>query len=250
MHKRLVRIALCCPLLALVGCRHPATIMVAVDPNFGVFNYAHIGDTLTFRPLNPKAGDFWVIFDNPSPCSAQEYEIKTGVATSCVVVNQVDSYQYYVSPTRKEEEKFAAGPRSCPQCQFIVIPAPKVPKSPPPTTPAPSASNALAPASSAGAAPPIPLLIGVHCASGTPTVKERTITQNDAVAWDDADDDTNTVTITMPSGVCSGTATYTNLQACTLTGTPGRYPYNVQAQGCDKSGTGYLTIAAPSSSSQ
>jgi hypothetical protein len=274
-NKRLASIVICGLLLTTVGCQDkvqqppapapatPPTRSIAVQPGLGVYNYAHIGDVLEFTALDPNTSPFWVIFEDPSPCTEKFVMVTKDKPGQCKVTAQLKVYYYTLSktpppavpiPTPPVEHPTAAAPRKCPQCQVMLIgPLPTSPSGPPSTTPSSPTlhSEVLSAPKTATAANAIPNAIPeqVECDStGMTTVQPITQYQNDRIFWYYGS--LSNVAVTVPAG-CSDDnnnpmTTFNTIEdVCKLTGTPKTYSYTVKAPACAKPGTATFTIVAP-----
>jgi hypothetical protein len=248
--KRIALIPVYGLLLVLVGCprQQPTRAnvrSVAVDPELGAYSYAHPGDILEFIALNPNTADFYVIFDGQSPCAKQYYLVTKDRPATCEVRSRTDSYRYHVSSNPPfQYQGPAAAPRRCPWCQIILTPPISGPPGTPPPPPPPTGSKSvLIPSPS----PADNVSVGVKCNSGTAGASPTDQSQGGGVFWNDADDPATELTITVPDNICSGKSVFKQYELCTLTGPPRKepYTYSVQANGCQNSGNGSLTIDEP-----
>lgn len=268
--KRIVLIAVYGLLLITVGCpvnppapspAPPPVRSVAVDPALGAYYYANIGDKLEFRALNPNSADFYVIFDDPSPCKQTVLLVTKDKPATCTVLSQLKPYHYSLSPTpptlTKPPKPFR-DPRNCPQCTVILLPPPGGPTPPPPNNPTPvvpSGGTALSPRARTGRPAAVSNVepVDVTCnppTTGTATAEPKEQFQYDRIFW--YDDTYPNLTITLPANVCNDInnnpqTVFKEYEPCKLIGKPQKtpYTYTVQAKGCPKTGTGSLTIDAP-----
>lgn len=235
---------------------------VAVAPDLGVYDYASPGDTLEFKALDPKTQPFYVILD-PSPCNEKCLTVKKDMPGSCKVQSGFNFYRYILTfekplacspsplpPPPPPPGKVFSLPKSCPQCQILIIRNPIGPVGPSPTESTPASPKATATASnvsytSSG------IGIPVTCNSGTVSVGMAEQVKGGAIFWANPENLLADLTITMPAGVCKVTGGSTNvfkqLKSCTLDAAPSStpYTYNVEMSGCNKRGTGKLTILDP-----
>jgi hypothetical protein len=274
-NKRLASIVICGLLLTTVGCQDkvqsvppppapaPTTSTirsVAVQPGLGVYNYAHVGDTLEFTALDPNTSPFWVVFEESRPCAEKSVMVTKDTPGQCKVTAQLNVYYYTLSTTAPPALPIpipptpnpTAAPRKCPQCQIMLTPprtGSPTPPNPgtPPATPTGSSANAVGAAVTGSTALENAQLGPVSCEGGTATVALLEQTQGQNVSWYDKDDGTNDVTVTVPPNVCSdanGSQTiFSQYQPCTFTGPPQtNTSYKVSLKGCANDGTGKLTI--------
>jgi hypothetical protein len=267
--RRIIFAALCGLLVTMIGCQvqqpvapvapvQPAsskgTVRVQVDPVVGAFNYAYPGETLEFNKLFPGSSDFYVIFVGISPCEKGEmYLTLTGNSPASCKIKTASTYQYYLSATLPLQLKGAPAiqPRICPACQFIVVPPPGGGQIPPPAgggTPPPVIPKA-AKAVGKVAAPPNYAPVSVTCDSGTVTVAPVEQSPGNGIVWLDNDSGSKGLTVTLPSGTCSGSNVFgAGLPGCILLSTAKSTSYTVDVQdsSCKTPGTGQLTVTTSS----
>lgn len=145
--KYFLSIALCGLLLTVVSCNTRSRVKsVFVDPARGVYNYALPGDTLEFQALGPNASDFYVIFDEPSPCAEMYLKVTKDKPGACKVQARSGSFHYrlsYFPPTSDRKPQPCPGCQylvPCPECIIVIIPHPGPPIGvvPPIVIPSPS----------------------------------------------------------------------------------------------------------------
>jgi hypothetical protein len=265
--RRIILTALCGLFVTMIGCQvqqpvapvapiqpvsSKGTVRVQVDPVVGAFNYAYPGETLEFNKLFPGSSDFYVIFVGISPCKNGEMYLQlTGNSPASCEVKTASTYQYYLSATLPKDVPLIQ-PRICPACQFIVVPPPGGGQIPPTLgggTPPPVNPKAAKAAIGKAAAPPNYAPVSVTCDSGTVTVAPVEQSPGNGVVWLDNDSNSKGLTVTLPSGTCSGSNVFgAGLPGCILLSTAKSTSYTVDVQdpSCKTPGTGQLTVTTSS----
>jgi hypothetical protein len=222
----------------LSGCHVQSTVLT---PTLAPLPYASPGQILEFQGSTPS----YVVFYGASPCAEPFYPIQPNKPARCKVLKGSKGYfEYYFQTERPREHAHA---RTCPYCQVIIV-GPVNTGGAGPSQPGESTEVKTGSAASTGVSHPYPP-VPVACDSDTGIAEvDNSVVQNgvqtgDKLSWIPMNPD-QAVTVTMPSGVCSGgqNGVFTAQDACTVTGTPGTYPYTVKLDQCTKGGNSTLTI--------
>jgi hypothetical protein len=239
-------IATCLLASGLSGCRVQSTL---VTPSLAPLTYATPGETLEFRALTPM----YIVFYRTSPCAEPYYLVEPNKPARCKIRSGVSGYfEYYFETTKPTDGKFLFA-KSCQYCQVVAVGvgnSSSAGSSQPGGSSdsgksADSKSNSNTSAGSGRPYPPLP----VSCDSDTQTAEvedswiQNGVQAQDKIAWIPMNG-AQSVTVTMPSGICSGgqNGVFTAQDACTVTGTPGTYNYSVKLDQCANPGKGTLKI--------
>jgi len=238
-------IATCVLALGLSGCRVQSTL---VTPTLAPLPYAAPGEILEFRASTPT----YVVFYGTSPCAEPYYLIEPNKPARCKVRSGLSGYfEYDFEITKPPKGKFLFA-KSCQYCQVIGVgignsssagsSQPGGSSDSGKSVDSKSSSN-----TSAGSGRPYPPL-PVSCDDTQTAQVEDSWIQNgiqaqDKISWIPMNG-APSVTVTIPSGICSGghNGVFTAQDACTVTGTPGTYPYSVKLDQCANPGKGTLKI--------
>jgi hypothetical protein len=242
-------VATCVLALELTGCRVQSTLLT---PTLAPLPYATQGEILEFRASSPKAPTTYIVFFGNSPCAEPYYTIEPNKPARCKILKGRSGYfEYYFQTEKPAPQKFFA--RSCQYCQVISVGPVNNGSAGSSQTGESNDSNKsneskTGSATSAGAGHPYPPL-PVSCdddlgkAAVDNTLVQNGVQTQDKISWIPMNP-AQTVTVTTPSGMCSGgqAGVFTAQDACTVTGTPGKYSYTVQLDQCAGQGSSTLTI--------
>lgn len=241
-------IATCVLASGLSGCHIQSTL---VTPALASLPFAAPGQILEFRAFGPNAPTSYVVFYGTSPCAESYYPIEPNKPARCKVRNGLSGYfEYDFETTKPPKGKFLFA-KSCQYCQVIAVgPVNSGSASSSQTSGGTDSSknndSKTGSKTSAGSGRPYPPL-PVSCdldkkvASVNNSSIPNGVQPQDTISWVPINP-AQAVTVTMPSGICSGSSVvFTAYDACTVIGSPGTYPYNVSTDNCP-TGTGTLTI--------
>lgn len=247
MHIRFfTSIAICAVALGLTGCR-VQTVLVA--PSLVPYPYAAAGQTLEWLPSSPKAAPIYVIFDSPSPCAKQFYQIGPDPARCRVLKGYNGYFTYHFDtqpppptppPTGGERSLLA---RSCPYCVIAINP--------------PSGNGAVETPGVKGTDAGTGYSLTVSCTAGVATVDsspvQSGVQDKDLISWVPIYP-SQQVTVTTHNNMCTGgtKGVFTANQVCTVYGPPSSqgqppisYPYEVSLDKCATPGSSKITINPP-----